>query len=230
MGGEDRGHEGITLAVLAGGEGSRMGRPKGLMEIDGRPVLAWLLERWGWDGPTLLVTAPGREHPPAWEGFGREVSDPVAGLGPLRGVLTALEHATTPLVVVATVDMPAISARQFAFLTEQLAAMPEKLGVLLARHGPAAAPGVPEEGETIEAGIEPFPSVFRTTAAAMLAGRLAEGRRALHPLARDPRFALVRAPGAWEDEVWTNLNNPAELVRFTAQVRATNKGHGHGER
>src|SRR5690606_14231062 len=131
-----------------GGEGARMGRPKGLMEIDRRPVLAWLLERWQWAGPTLLVTAPGREHPPAWEMLDREVSDPVAGLGPLRGVLTALEHATTPLVLTATVDMPAIGVRQFTFLMEQLAAMPGKLGVLLARHDPAAAPGVPEEGET----------------------------------------------------------------------------------
>src|SRR5438552_17571218 len=80
-----------TRAILAGGEGSRMGKPKALLEINGRPILAYLLEQFAWPGPTLLVTAPGREKPPGHELFSREVVDPVAGEGPLRGILTALE-------------------------------------------------------------------------------------------------------------------------------------------
>ena len=40
----------------------------------------------------MLVTAPGFERPPGFERFGREVVDPIAGIGPLRGVLTAIEH------------------------------------------------------------------------------------------------------------------------------------------
>ena len=43
-----------------------------------------------WPGPTLLVTAPAVAHPPAADLFDREAVDPVDGLGPLRGVLTAL--------------------------------------------------------------------------------------------------------------------------------------------
>ena len=86
----------VTLAVLAGGEGTRMGFAKGELNIDGRPILSHLLERFAWPGWTLLVTAPGREHPSGWEGFTREVSDPEAGQGPLRGVLTALEQARMP--------------------------------------------------------------------------------------------------------------------------------------
>src|SRR3954469_12653277 len=102
----------VTLAILAGGEGSRMGRPKGLLRVHGRPVLEYLLERFDWPGPTLLVTAPGRERPPACELFSCEVQDPVAGLGPLRGILTALESARTPLVVVTSVDMPGVGREQ----------------------------------------------------------------------------------------------------------------------
>ena len=51
----------------------------------------------------MLVTAPGIERPRRAERFDREIADPVAGLGPLRGVLTAMENATTEIVVVATV-------------------------------------------------------------------------------------------------------------------------------
>ena len=52
----------VTLAILAGGEGSRMGYPKGELRLGGRPILPVLLERFAWEGPTLLVTAPGRQH------------------------------------------------------------------------------------------------------------------------------------------------------------------------
>src|SRR5688572_6459509 len=100
--------EDITLAVLAGGAGSRMGRPKGTLEINGRPILAHLLDRIAWPGPTMLVTAPGRENPPGAQRFDFEVSDAVADDGPLRGVHTALRHVRTEMLVVIAVDMVAI--------------------------------------------------------------------------------------------------------------------------
>ncbi|MDB5911273.1 MAG: hypothetical protein JWP34_5390, partial [Massilia sp.] len=79
----------VTLAILAGGEGSRMGKAKGLLRVGpepGQPILGYLLNRLAWRGPTMLVTAPGRDHPPGWEQFDRELIDPEAGGGPLRGV------------------------------------------------------------------------------------------------------------------------------------------------
>src|SRR5687768_6739433 len=111
----------VTLAVLAGGDGSRMGRPKAELRVGDVPILRWLIDRWRWDGgPTLLITAPGRERPPGGEAFEREVSDAVGGQGPLRGVATALAAARTPIIVVATCDMPCVSAQQFRWLAEAL--------------------------------------------------------------------------------------------------------------
>ena len=101
-----------TLAILAGGEGSRMGMPKAHLTIDGRPILDYLLDEIPWPGPTMLVTAPGREHPPGWKRFTHEVTDPAARQQPLRGVLTALENLATPLLLILTVDMPAIRRLQ----------------------------------------------------------------------------------------------------------------------
>jgi molybdopterin-guanine dinucleotide biosynthesis protein A len=49
-----------TLALLAGGLGKRMGTPKALLQIDGRPILEWILAELTWPGPTMLVTAPAR--------------------------------------------------------------------------------------------------------------------------------------------------------------------------
>jgi len=49
---------------MAGGQGQRMGMPKGLMRLNDVPILASLHNRLAWPGPTILVTTPGREKPP----------------------------------------------------------------------------------------------------------------------------------------------------------------------
>jgi molybdopterin-guanine dinucleotide biosynthesis protein A len=188
----------VTLAVLAGGEGSRMGRPKGELLIRGRPILSYLLEQFGWPGPTLLVTAPGREHPPGWRDFSREAADPVSGRGPLRGVLTALEHADTDLVVIATVDMPGVTGEPLRWLSQRLRQRPGLLGIMLF-HGER---------------VEPFPSAFRAAAAPVVGETLQRGRGAVHELERDSRVALLPAPSDWPHTVWANLNVPADLDDF----------------
>src|SRR5437879_5099730 len=98
-----------------------MGRPKGLLKFGGRPILEFLLERWNWPGPTLLVTGPGKQHPPGFERFTREVIDAVGGQGPLRGVLTALEATTTDVVIVTTCDMPLVGIEQLRWFAAEIA-------------------------------------------------------------------------------------------------------------
>jgi molybdopterin-guanine dinucleotide biosynthesis protein A len=170
--------------------------------VHGRPVLEYLLDRFEWTGPTLLVTAPGREHPPGWERFTREVTDPVAGLGPLRGILTALEAAETRLVVVTSVDMPGVGRAQLDWLVARMQGQPAALGVMCHR----AADSRPL--------IEPFPSVYRVEAAPVVLRRLDEGRRALHTLTDLPEFVMVAAPKEWPDSVWTNVNTPDDLSQL----------------
>src|SRR3954470_6533758 len=102
----------VTLAILAGGRGQRMGKPKGLLKIGNQPILTYLLKRFNWRGPTMLVTSPGRERPPGTEGFDLEVVDPVEGMGPVRGVMTALENSKTDFLIVASVDMPLVGREQ----------------------------------------------------------------------------------------------------------------------
>src|SRR5687768_16637019 len=123
----------VALAVLAGGEGSRMGRPKAQLLVRGRPVLPFLLDRLNWPGPTLLVTAPGREHPTGCDRFTSELLDPAAGQGPLRGLLTALEGSPVPYVVTTAVDMPLMRHDCLAWLAGSLKSRPGVLGLMTVR-------------------------------------------------------------------------------------------------
>lgn len=195
----------ITLAILAGGQGTRMGMPKSLIRIEGQLILEFLLDRLRWPGPTALITAPGREHPPGWQRFTEEYVDPVAGLGPLRGLLTTLEHATTEWVVAITVDMPRIGREQ---IEELLRARSEgELGAMFARCS--------ESGEQI---TEPFPIVLRTAMAGPIKERIERGRLSVTRLIEEPGFNTRLAPEHWKTDVWTNLNRPEDLNIFLAQL------------
>lgn len=199
-------HPPVTLAILAGGEGRRMGMPKGALCIGDEPILAYLLRRWEWAGPTLLITAPGREHPPGCEAFNAEHVDPVAGEGPLRGLHTALRHVKTDLLVVATVDMPMVRGDQLRWLAGRLREDQQAVGMMLRR----------DEPDGHERRIEPFPCAFRRAALSLIERQLSQLRRSVHGLLHDPSVCLVDAPADWPAETWMNLNTPQDLRQFHA--------------
>src|ERR1044071_8805428 len=189
----------VTLAILAGGQGSRMGRPKAELTVSGQPILQYLMARLNWQGPTLLITAPDRRHPPGASLFTREIPDPIAGQGPLRGLITALTHCATQLLVLAGVDMPAISEAHCRWLIEQIESRPHVLGVLPSR----IAEGTRQ--------IEPFPSVYRTNAANVVAEHFESGNRSIYSLTHLPTFVVAETPSEWGTSVWTNVNTPQEF-------------------
>jgi molybdopterin-guanine dinucleotide biosynthesis protein A len=181
----------VTLAILAGGRGERMGKAKGLLRVGDKPILQYLLERFSWRGPTMLVTSPGREKPPAAEGFDMEVVDPAEGMGPVRGVLTALENLKTEIVIVASVDMPLVGREQLLWLADSMA---DACGLMIQR----------------DSIIEPFPSIFRKARA----GCRWYEQASMRSFSKTEGFALVHAPKDWNEDVWTNLNKPADLAAF----------------
>jgi molybdopterin-guanine dinucleotide biosynthesis protein A len=181
-----------------------MGQPKAQLRIHTQPILTYLLNRFAWKGPRWLITAPGAEHPPGWEGFDRELIDPEPDLGPLRGILTALESLQTQYLVVATVDMPSIEVLQFHALLGAIESNPSLHGVMFAR------------GTESHHSIEPFPLALRKDALHAIRERLGSGQRSVHRLLDDPAFSAIPAQGDWD--VWTNLNRPADLEEFLAKT------------
>lgn len=186
-----------TLAVLAGGQGKRMGMPKALLRVHDQPLLEWLLDRWQWPGPIMVVMAPGIERPQGMKRLIHWAVDPVAGEGPLRGVLTALEQASTDLLLITTCDMPRITRANF----DQLAATFET----------TTAPGVTftrfRDGERA---VEPFPMIIRRGALAAIRAAYDAGERS--PARIAAQFQLV--PFTGDEAVWLNLNRPADLRAF----------------
>lgn len=100
--------------VLAGGESRRMGRDKGLLELEGRPLVLWVVDRLRELAEELVVsTSPAndaayRRIVPAGVAC---VPDEVPGTGPLGGWRTALSALRGEYVAMAPCDTPFYEVR-----------------------------------------------------------------------------------------------------------------------
>jgi len=98
---------GVTGIVLAGGQGRRMGGvDKGLQPLNGRPMVAWAIERLAPQVDEILVNA--NQNADAYAKLGhRVVPDSVGGFaGPLAGLHAGLRAAANPLAVTVPCDSP----------------------------------------------------------------------------------------------------------------------------
>lgn len=113
----------ITGVILAGGLGRRLGGvDKGLQELNGRPLVQWVLERLGPQVDTVLISA--NQNLARYADFGCTVlPDTIPDFaGPLAGLHAALSRANTPLLVSAPCDSPFLPADLVARLHAALAA------------------------------------------------------------------------------------------------------------
>jgi FdhD protein len=102
----------ITAAVLAGGRSMRMGVDKTLLSVDGRPLIARVVDVVGEVCQhTIVVT----NRPESLDGVDlapdiRVLTDEVPYQGPLGGLVTALKEAPDEWLLAVAADMPYISS------------------------------------------------------------------------------------------------------------------------
>ena len=113
--------ERITGVILAGGQGRRMGTiDKGLVPLNGRPMVAHVLDRLRPQVDEILINA--NQHRAEYEAFGHPVLvDAIGGFaGPLAGLHVALAHASFARVATVPCDSPFLPADLIARLSAAL--------------------------------------------------------------------------------------------------------------
>ena len=195
----------VTGIVLAGGLGRRMGGvDKGLQELRGRPMAAWVIERFAPQVDELLINA--NQNAGIYAGFGhRVIADVVGGYaGPLAGLHAGLTVAAHPLVATVPCDSPFLPADVVSRLLTALESNHAQLAVA-------------------RTGDQPHPvfCVCRRDVRAHLENFLAAGGRKI-----DAWYATLAVVEVAFDDVadaFSNINSPQELAVFEANAADTEK-------
>lgn len=109
----------FTVAILIGGDSSRMGTDKATLEIDG-VAMAERVSSAARDAGAAEILLIGGPQKRASGLTGTWKKDSFPGEGPLGGVITALKAATHDSVVVLSCDMPYITPAVIASLVPPL--------------------------------------------------------------------------------------------------------------
>lgn len=152
-------------AVLAGGLSTRMGSPKALVELAGRPLVSRIVATVGSAGLEPLVVAKPDSPLPKLDC--RVLAEPGEPRHPLTGLVAALSASAGRGVVAIACDMPLVPARLLTWLAqlEEEVAVCEvdgRLEPLLGRYSPLAGDALADARDAgtplreAVAALEPF--------------------------------------------------------------------------
>ena len=100
----------FSALILAGGQSSRMGQDKALLQLNGQSLLAHMQQLALAAGASEVLIS--RNQP----GF---IQDASGQFGPLAGILAALEHCTSSHLLVLPIDTPRLDATSLKLLLQK---------------------------------------------------------------------------------------------------------------
>jgi len=104
-------NENISAVILAGGMGRRMGgEDKGLVELDGRPLIAHVIKAIKPQVSRILINANRNREAYAKLGFPVIADELKNYQGPLAGMLTAMKQVSSPWLLAVPCDAPLLPA------------------------------------------------------------------------------------------------------------------------
>ena len=179
--------------VLAGGESRRMGQDKALLSRDGKSQLAHIVALLEDVVDEVFVSTRREQKDDAERSRYRQVVDQFDGIGPVAGILSALqEHPQADWLIVAC-DLPNIDVETLQFLLDN-AAPDQPLTAYRSSHD-----GLPE----------PLCALYRSSSAPIVAEFVEQGIVC-------PRKILIRSEARLLDQPnprsLDNINTPEDLA------------------
>jgi molybdopterin-guanine dinucleotide biosynthesis protein A len=193
----------IAAYVLAGGQSTRMGQDKALLEIaPARSMLEHMVALAASVSPQVTLVAP-RDRYTQLRCECDIIEDEVLGRGPLAGIAVALKNSRAELNLVVAVDMPLLTKELLAFLLKRAAST----------SAPALVPFIDDTRQ-------PLCAVYRRGFLPLAEQALAEGQNKIGVVldraeaAILPQSELLAA--GFTAEQFRNVNTPEEYERLRA--------------
>lgn len=194
--------------VLAGGRSRRFGSDKARATVEGVPLVVRVVRRLQLRAPSVHVIA---DRPDRYADLDLPtLGDLEPGRGPLGGLATALRHASSPWIWIASCDLLDLRPRWL----DRLEAARSGAGSAVAFRGPSGEGGA--SGEDRAGRWQPFPALYRTSLEDEVRRRLAAGRVRMQDLLDDAARS-VDLPDDWPDPA--QANTPADLEAFRSLIR-----------
>lgn len=200
----------ILGVILAGGRGERMGgRNKALVDVAGRPLIDWVIERARPQVDTLVLNANADQDTLAQHGLTifsdtivPGISDEAAREGPLAGIVAGLTFAQSAgdydAVATFAVDTPLFPNDLVLRLAEAVAHSRSDFAIAVTR-----------EGE------HPVFGLWKVQVANRVAQIFGEGVRAPRMLGSRLKQAVVRFD---DPDAFANANSPEEAEKLSARL------------
>jgi molybdopterin-guanine dinucleotide biosynthesis protein A len=184
----------VSAIILAGGQSRRMGRDKALIDFQGRPIIAHVIDTLRAVSDDIVVVSNRSD---LYSSFGaRVVPDYDPPCGPLGGIAVGLQAVRHPLAVVVACDMPFLSVSLLRWLIDRA-------------DGYDAV--VPQMG----ADFEPLHAIYRRECHTPIVQRIERGERRVISFFADVRLRPV-PEAEWRaidpaGRSLMNLNTPDDL-------------------
>ncbi len=191
----------ITTVILAGGAARRMGGDdKGLTMLNGQAMITYVIERLKSQSSALTINCNRNQQ--AYAEFGYPlIEDTISGgLGPLAGVLSALEQTTSDYVLSVPCDTPLLPTD---LVERMLHTIKEE----------AAEACTVNDGDR----LHPVILLVKRSVLAGLHRYLSDGGRKVH----DWFYSIPHCSADFSDqpEAFININTPQQLATLQQQLQ-----------
>ncbi|MEN8170029.1 MAG: molybdenum cofactor guanylyltransferase MobA [Pseudomonadota bacterium] len=191
----------ITTVILAGGAARRMGgEDKGLTRLNNKAMIAYVIERLSGQSSSLLINCNRSQREYAEFGYPLFEDSIAGGLGPLAGLLSALEQSDSDYVLSVPCDTPLLPTDLIERMLQTIEQ--EHAEVCTVNDGDRLHPVVLLVKRSVLTGLRSY---------------LTDGGRKVH----DWFYSVAHCSADFSDqpEAFININTPEQLVTLQQRLQ-----------
>ena len=187
-----------SAVVLAGGRSSRMGFDKSTMVLQNKKLIESTIKKLDSLFDDIIISVDSLEKKSEFN-HDKIVVDKVKGVGPLGGMISALEMAQSDRLFVIPCDMPVIDIKYISFMMKY---MDDNEIILSEKNGY----------------FEPFPGFYSKSLIPRIEELINQNRRSIRSIFECSRTKVI-SESEWKklgfsEEIFTNLNTTQDVEKY----------------